>query len=59
MKPDALRSPFKASGAELEFYALALARWRTLTADEVLTEASRLFHFAVAIAAEARAPEEK
>jgi len=34
----------------LEFYQRAIERWRTLPADVVLTEAARLFHFAVAIA---------
>jgi hypothetical protein len=47
---DTLRRPFYATGAELEFYQLALERWRSLPADAVLTEAARLFHFAVAIA---------
>ncbi len=48
---DVLRRPFRASGAELEFYRNAIERWHTLPADAVLTEAARLFHFAVAIAA--------
>ncbi len=51
----ALRRPFRATGAELEFYQRAIERWRTLPADAVLTEAARLFHFAVAIAGEAEA----
>ena len=44
-----LRRPFRATGAELEFYQLVINRWRTLPAEAVLTEAARLFHFAVAI----------
>ncbi len=45
-----LERPFRANGAELEFYQLAIERWRTLPVDVVLTEAARLFHFAVTIA---------
>ncbi len=52
MENSVLRRPFRASGPELEFYQRAIERWRTLPADEVLTEAARLFHFAVAIADE-------
>lgn len=50
MPSDPLHRPFRATGAELEFYQRAIERWRTLPADVVLTEAARLFHFAVAIA---------
>ena len=46
---DPLRRPFRATGAELEFYQHAINRWLTLPPDEVLTEAARLFNFAVAL----------
>jgi hypothetical protein len=44
-----LYRPFRASGAELEFYQMVFERWRTLPADAVLTEAARLFNLAVAM----------
>jgi hypothetical protein len=47
-----LRRPFRATGAELEFYQRVIKRWRTLPADAVLTEAAMLFHFAAIIANE-------
>lgn len=48
--PELLKRPFYASAAELEMYQRVVERWHTLSADEVLTEAARLFNFAVLIA---------
>lgn len=53
---DTLRQPFYATGAELELYQQVFERWRTLSTEQVLTEAARLFHLAVAMADDAVNP---